>query len=552
MSFISKQVEKPEFESLSEEIMVRIPNDNFSNDSGRSLNNFFEELDENLENLKIKSYTVSMPTLEDVFLNIAVEDEADRISKLIKEEEKYDNVLFESDYLDDSNNGSKFCSHIKANVNRRLKLLYRDKKGFLLEILCPIILIIIGAFISKIDFFIHTKDFSTDDIRETGLQKIYYFKTQSDSFNYSEKYSFNDYSNIESELKDLSENKTNITENLKMFMNDNFNLMKDSESYEGHYVDMRKKNKNYYANFASYLFLKNNSNNPNYSEYTFIELINARMTQGVSVYTGKMLEKIFDIETKGELKIKFKNKIMPKTKLQKNQGNLDHALFVIFFLISFSLIPSNFIFIIVRERNNNSKHLMRLSGLNIMAYWIVNFLFELLKYYIVGGIVVGMVYIFGFQAPYLIPFYLLNGPTLIFFIYFMSFFFTDESTAQSIMLLINILFGVLFPPVIVFLRQQDSTIKVGKALQYAQSIFPSFSFACSYFLSYIKDIIYNVENKDKILAQELPPEIKNKELIKNFYLLLSPLIFLSGEFVLFFISLVLMEVFSYRNPGEKK
>ena len=67
MSFISQKVDKPEFESLSEEIMVCIPKNNFSNNSGFSLNSFFEELDENLENFKIKSYTVSMPTLGDVF-----------------------------------------------------------------------------------------------------------------------------------------------------------------------------------------------------------------------------------------------------------------------------------------------------------------------------------------------------------------------------------------------------------------------------------------------------------------------------------------------------
>ena len=38
------------------------------------LGEFFSDLDNNLHGLRIKSYSVSMPTLEDVFLNVASED----------------------------------------------------------------------------------------------------------------------------------------------------------------------------------------------------------------------------------------------------------------------------------------------------------------------------------------------------------------------------------------------------------------------------------------------------------------------------------------------
>ena len=101
ISFINQNVDSSEFESLSEEILARIPKSNFSKDSGKiSLHDFFEILDENLNNLKIKSYSVFMPTLEDVFLNIAAEDESDRLSKIIEKEEKNDDILFNSNYLD--------------------------------------------------------------------------------------------------------------------------------------------------------------------------------------------------------------------------------------------------------------------------------------------------------------------------------------------------------------------------------------------------------------------------------------------------------------------
>jgi len=534
MSFISQKVDKPEFESLSEEIMVRIPKNNFSNDSGVSLNSFFEELDENLENLKIKSYTVSMPTLEDVFLNIAVEDESERISNLIKEEEKYDNLLFDSDYLDNSQNSSRFISHFKANCMRRFKLLIRDKKGFMLEILCPIILIIFGALISKIKFFLHSKDFETNDIYDLGKQIIYYDYNKNIIMEFNE--NIIDFENSKIQRESCQLDLTDDKNLIKNFIDHIYQVCWDKESFEGHYKDMDYNNNDYQGCYAGYLFLKVPNNID--KEYKFIELINARVTQGIPVFTSKLLQKIVKDNT--GITLNFKSKIMPETSEQKEESNLESFIICIFFAISFSLIPSNFIFIIVREKRNNSKHLMRLSGLNIMSYWIVNFLYELLKYYFVGGICVLIVYLLNFDAPYLIPFYLLNGPTLIFFIYLMSFFFTNETTAQNMMLLINIMVGVLGPPVVIFLRMQDSTVDIGKVLQYSQSIFPSFTFAFSYFLSFIRQVINYVEYPNTKIE-------KDSELLKKFNFLLGPLIFLSSEFVIFLVLLILSEWSSYLN-----
>ena len=540
MSFISQKVEKPEFESLSEEIMVRIPKNNFSNDSGISLNSFFEELDENLENLKIKSYTVSMPTLEDVFLNIAVEDESERISQQIREEEKYDNLLFGSDYLDDSQNNSKFLSHFKANANRRFKLLIRDKKGFMLEILCPIILIIFGALISKISFFIHTKDFETDDVYDIGKQNIYFDDAHNNNGELLKelKEYFKDKPMFYNDsCHDISKNKDD-KKIVSSFLDCIYRKSRNNESDEDHFVDM--KDNDYFGCYASYILINGKNDT---GEYKFIELINARVTQGVPVYTSWMLRNIVRYHTNGDITINFKNKIMPESYEQSKSSSLNKFIICIFFAISFSLIPSNFIFVIVREKRNNSKHLMRLSGLNIMSYWIVNFLYELFKYYFVGGICVIIVYLMDFDAPYLYEFYLLNGPTLIFFIYFMSFFFTNETTAQNIMLLINILVGVLGPPVVVFLRMQDTTKNIGKVIQYSQSIFPSFTFALSYFLSFIRRVIYQIEYGTKTYDED--------DLLKKFNLILGPLVFLLIEFVIYFVLLLFMEITSYLNIFQK-
>ena len=68
-----------QFEIFNEEILFKIPREN-NNFNGKEL---FKVLDINLEHLKIKSYSISMSTLEDVFINIS---EIVKRKKLTKEE----------------------------------------------------------------------------------------------------------------------------------------------------------------------------------------------------------------------------------------------------------------------------------------------------------------------------------------------------------------------------------------------------------------------------------------------------------------------------------
>ena len=79
---------------------------------------------------------------------------------------------------------------------------------------------------------------------------------------------------------------------------------------------------------------------------------------------------------------------------------------------------------------------MRISGLNIASYWIVNYLFEIVKYYITAGICFLLLYAFNFYKNYFYIFYITLGPGLISLTYIMS-CFLDESSAQHIVIIIN-------------------------------------------------------------------------------------------------------------------
>ena len=139
-----------------------------------NLSKFFQLLDNNLKSLKIKSYSAPMPTLEDVFLNVAAED-----SKKTKEEkeqelliEKENNeILFNQDLREDYSNKSKFVNDFSICMKRRFLITIRDIKGFLMDIFCPIALALVGLAISQVEMSFKSETYEID-IWITGKQNI--------------------------------------------------------------------------------------------------------------------------------------------------------------------------------------------------------------------------------------------------------------------------------------------------------------------------------------------------------------------------------------------
>ena len=550
MSYISQQIGQPQFESLSEEIIACIDKNAFSKESGISLNKFFEELDANLEQLKIKSYSVSMPTLEDVFLNIAAEDDTQRISQVIREEEKYDKILFDSDYLDDFSNKSKFWSDFKANFMRRFYLMIRDKKGILMEILCPILLVIVGAIISQVSFSRESPEFSSHDVSTIGKQIILYSQYDTNT-KISEDYFIKNGTNVTSIPFDYygddisGDENISETKALELFIDSFYNETIHTESSGDNEVDMNSDD--YVGYFGSFFLLNEKEDkDTNNFKYDFVELINARVTQGVPIYTSAFLEKVLNKASKQlnkNIKVNFKNKAMVYTFQQEATSNSSSkGTIVVFVAIAFALIPANFITIIVKEKNNNSKHLMRLSGINIVSYWLVNFIYELVKYYFTGGICLLILKIGDYDYEYLWAFYLVLGPALISMTYVISFFFEDDSNAQNKMILLNALIGVLGGSTIVVLRANESTAAMGKKLQLLFSLLPSFCFCFSYNLYFNKIMIYMVDYEDEWTSFQ-----SDHVLIEKMNLQLGLLVYLIVETFVYFGILVLIEYFTYSS-----
>ena len=175
----------------------------------------------------------------------------------------------------------------------------------------------------------------------------------------------------------------------------------------------------YIGYFSSLLMLEDENN-----KYQFIMVLNTRVKHCIPIFSPYLYQAIIEKSCGHKINVNYTHYPMPMTHDLKEQNSIGNNLTIVFFIsIAFALMPANFISLLVKERINNSKHLMRLSGINIISYWICNYIFELIKYYFTAGILVLLLWAFDYYRDYLYILYLTYGPGMISLTYAMSFSF---------------------------------------------------------------------------------------------------------------------------------
>ena len=199
-----------------------------------------------------------------------------------------------------------------------------------------------------------------------------------------------------------------------------------------------------------------------------LTVVNTISRQSTIVYPSYLFSNIIKYATNNEnLNINFLNSPLSMTKKEKDDHQARNNTTLVFFIsIAFTLIPANFITIIIKERETNSKHLQIISGISLLSYWFNNYLFELIKYYFIGGFNLFLIWAFGFYKNYLYILYLLYGPSMVSFTYLFSFVFSSESSGQNVVIIVNFIGGALAGSVILILRVLEDLVNTGKKLQY--------------------------------------------------------------------------------------
>ena len=122
INYFKSKAEGIETEILTQEILIRIPKNKPGTDQKNiNIQSFFSELDNNVKRLKIKNYSASMPTLEDVFLNIGSVrlEEEEMLNSGKIDEEKNEKILFKQKYIKDFTKTEKFLFDSVALLKKR-------------------------------------------------------------------------------------------------------------------------------------------------------------------------------------------------------------------------------------------------------------------------------------------------------------------------------------------------------------------------------------------------------------------------------------------------
>ena len=544
IEFIKNNAEDIEYEALSEEIMFRIPikNENSGKKTNFDLKSFFTKFDDNVKKLRIKSYSVSMPTLEDVFLNVAAEDNNNIKSKEeLEQQQENDKILYNSNLREDYTKNSKFLNDFKISMKRRYLITIRDIKGFLMEILCPIILTLFGLLLSKIEIGYKSGPVEVS-FEELGKQNIIYSSYDDTNINLND-FILEDIPSTKIEGLTI-DNFPDKKDAVKEYINKIYEIQKDTEDSSKKEVDMASDD--YTGYFGSLFMLGVDNSN---KKYEFIIALNARVRQGLPIYSYYFLKHILEKACGKKLSITFTHYPLPMTHdLSESKSFGNKIAIVLFLAIALALIPANFITIFVKERANNSKHLMRISGINITSYWIVNYIFELVKYYFTGGVCLLLLYLFDAYKDYLYISYITLGPSLVSSTYCLSFFFNNESDAQNIVILINFLFGYLGSIIVNVLRGIESAKLVAKIIEYIFGVVPIFCFDFAFILLTNPMGIYLVDYPNEFY------KFKGDEMIKKFNLMLAMIIYSSAECVLYTLLHIYIEsqVYSFKKSTDNK
>jgi ATP-binding cassette subfamily A (ABC1) protein 3 len=523
IEYFKSKAEGIESEILTQEILIRIPKNKPGTDTKNiNIQSFFEDLDNNVKKLKIKNYSASMPTLEDVFLNIGSvrleEEEMLQSGKI--DEEKNEKILFKQKYIKDFTKTEKFFFDAVALLKKRGFQIFRDTKTFMLEILCPILLVIVGCLVVQIDIFEDSKPIkcNKETLAKFGNQIIYYGDFDNNENIFTDNFKF-DSTNVTTSFLSTETTPSNAVDGLQKFIEKLYEKEHDSNSLN---------------NYGALYSIKSNSNN---KQYNVIQVVNGKARQSPMMYAYLFMNQIL---SKNDIKFEFTHYPLPTTyDNQDNSKALNNFCLVFFVSIAFSLIPANFISSIVSERINNSKHLMRISGVSIFAYWLINFLFELIKYYFTAGICLLILWAFDFVPKYFYSCYLLYGPSMIMITYLISFFFNSEAVAQNFLILFNLVFGSLGSTVIIMLRAINKTTNAAKIAAYFIRIIPSFAFGYGYNLLLNGKLILFIDYSIGYLTKP-----------KSIYISLeyagSDALYLGITFVVYIIGIIIIEYNAYR------
>ena len=111
--------------------------------------------------------------------------------------------------------------------------------------------------------------------------------------------------------------------------------------------------------------------------------------------------------------------------------------------IALALIPCTMVSYILKEREQQLKHMQVISGMSLKAYWIANILSDILKCYLPMFCFLILSSIFGISVKDVWVIFMIFPWAIVPFSYMTSFLFTSDTVAQIMTLFVHFLFAAV-------------------------------------------------------------------------------------------------------------
>ena len=142
--------------------------------------------------------------------------------------------------------------------------------------------------------------------------------------------------------------------------------------------------------------------------------------------------------------------------------------------IGLALIPTGMVSFILREREENSKHMQLISGMSLFGYWLANMISDILKAYVPTLLILAITYMFDLNYEGVWALLLLFPLAIVPFSYVNTILFRSDSVAQIVTLFLHFLIGGLGALVVYALQIIPNTAHIGNELRWWFTIVPSF------------------------------------------------------------------------------
>ncbi|KAL4429303.1 hypothetical protein ABPG74_002289 [Tetrahymena malaccensis] len=439
---------------VSAEVAFQVPKSNIE-----KFQEFFTKLEKNKDSLYVRSYGISVTTLEQVFLKVASENNnfSTQINKKQSKQKEVDD--FDLSKVRIKGSFSIFSQHFSALLKKRFHCFRRDIGGLFCEVIIPVALIILGLLVS-----------TAISVNLTPTIILTPDSLSSPTYMYgSEVSSQQDYFNKLPLLTKTAMQPILSTTNLIQQFDTQMLLKRNIELKFGVYTRTD--------------FIDSNNKKINY--YSFI---NTQTENSIAISLNILNTQIINQQTGKSIQIIPRNKPLPYTQKQKDANQIANGITIaMIFNIGLAFIPASLIVFIVKERETQVKHQQIVSGVTRFSYWTSNLFMDIIKYLIPALTCPWLAYAFKvnsltdssvFSAFYLI--FILYGPAIILFTYVFSFLVKNYGNGQLFSFFMHIFFGCVLSITIMILRLIYSMDNKGiEALAWILRFMPSFCFSFS-------------------------------------------------------------------------